>query len=64
MDHSKDGKADILVMTDAFSNFTLAVVAPNMQAKTVAKDLVDRWFYAYGIPSRIHSDGANHLIIK
>ena len=35
---------------------TVAVAAPNEQAKTVAKALVDRWFYTHGIPSRIHSD--------
>ena len=56
MDHSKDGKENVLVMTDVFSNFTVAVVTPNQQAKTVTKALVDRWFYTYGIPSRIHSD--------
>ena len=50
---SKDGKENLLVMTETFSNFTVAVVTPNQQAKTV---LVDRWFYTYYIPSRIHSD--------
>ena len=47
---------NVLVMTDAFSNIIVAVVTPNQQAKTVAKALVDRWFYTYGIPSRIHND--------
>ena len=56
MDHSKDGKENILVMTDTFSNFTVAVVTPNQQVKTVAKALVDKWFYTYVITSRIHSD--------
>ena len=56
IDCSKDGKENILVMTDAFSNFAVAVIPPNQQAKTVAKALVDRWFYTYGMPSRIHSD--------
>ena len=53
---SKDGKENVLVMTDAFSKFSVAVVMPNQKAKTVAKALVDKWFYIYGIPTRIHSD--------
>ena len=56
VDPSKDGKENVLVMTDAFSKFSMAVVMPNQQAKTVAKALVDKWFYVYGIPTRIHSD--------
>ena len=56
VDPSKDGKENVLVMTDAFSKFSVAVVMPNQQAKTVAKALVDKWFYVYGIPTRIHSD--------
>ena len=43
-------------MMDTFSNFTVAVITPNEQAKTVAKALVDKWFYTYGMPSRIHSN--------
>ena len=56
VDPSKDGKENVLAMTDAFSKFSVAVVMPNQQAKTVAKALVDKWFYTYGIPTRIHSD--------
>ena len=56
VDWNKDRKENVLVMTDAFSKFSVAVVMPNQQAKTVAKALVDKWFYTYGIPSRIHSD--------
>ena len=33
------GKENVLVMTDAFSKFSVAVVMPNQQAKTVAKAL-------------------------
>ena len=56
VDPSKDGKENVLVMTDAFSKFSVAVVMPNQQVKTVAKALVDKWCYTYRIPSRIHSD--------
>ena len=59
-------------MTDAFSNFSVAVVKSNQWAKTVAKALVERWFYTYEIPSRICSDhdksfdnkSMNHLCVK
>ena len=56
VDLSKDGKENVLVITNAFLKFSVAVVMPNQQAKTVAKPLVDKWFYTYGIPSRVHSD--------
>ena len=56
VDSSKDGKENVLVMTGAFSKFSVAVVMPNQQVRTVAKALIDKWFYTYGIPSRIHSD--------
>ena len=49
-------KENVLVMTDAFSKFSVAVVMSKQQAKTVAKALGDKWFYIYGIPSRIHND--------
>ena len=53
---SKDGKENVLVMTNAFLKFNVAVVMPNQQVKTVAKALVNKWFYVYGIPTRIHSN--------
>ena len=56
VDPSKDGKENVLVMTDAFSKFSVAVEMPNQQVKTVAKALVDKWFYVYGLPTGIHSD--------
>ena len=56
IDPSKTGKENVLVITDAFTKFSLAVCTPNQTAKTVAKILVEKWFHVYGIPSRIHSD--------
>ena len=53
---SKTGKENVLVITNAFTKFSLAVCTPNQTAKTVAKILVEKWFHIYGVPSRIHSD--------
>ena len=48
VDSSQDGKENVLVLTDAFSK---AFVTANQKAPTVAKVLVDKWFYVYGIPT-------------
>ena len=37
VDLSKDGKENVLVMADAFSKFSVAVVMPNQQVKTVGQ---------------------------
>ena len=56
VDPSRDGKENILVLTDAFTKFSQAFITTNQKALTVAKVLVEKWFYVYGIPARIHSD--------
>ena len=56
IDPSKTGKENVLVITNAFTKFSLAVCTPNQTAKTVAKILVKKWFHIYGVPTRIHSD--------
>ena len=56
MDPSRDGKENVLVLTDAFSKFSQAFVTQNQKALTMVKIIVDKWFYIYGIPSKIHSD--------
>ena len=56
MDPSRDSKENVLVLTDAFSKFSQAFVTPNQKAPTITKIIMDKWFYVYGIPLRIHSD--------
>ena len=56
IDPSKTAKENVLVITDVFTKFSLAVCTPNQTAKTVAKVLVEKWFHIYRVPSRIHSD--------
>ena len=56
VDPSRDGKENILVLTDAFTKFSQAFITNNQKALTIAKILVEKWFYVYGIPAQIHSD--------
>ena len=56
VDPLKSSKENISVLTDAFTKFSQAFVTPNQKVLTVAKILVDKWFYVYGIPTQIHSD--------
>ena len=56
VDPSRSIKENILVLTDAFAKFSQAFITPNQKALVIAKILVDKWFYIYGIPTQIHSD--------
>ena len=42
LDPSKNGKENVLVMTDSFSKICVAVVTPNQKVKMVAKALIDK----------------------
>ena len=56
LEKSSDGFENVLVLTDVFTKFTLAIPTKNQKASTVAKQLVYNWFYKFGIPNRLHSD--------
>jgi transposase InsO family protein len=56
LEKSSSGYENVLVLTDAFSKFTVAIPTKNQKAITVAKLLVKEWFHKYGVPKRIHSD--------
>ncbi|XP_060780518.1 uncharacterized protein LOC132888512 [Neoarius graeffei] len=51
-----NGVENVLVMTDVFSKYTQAVPTRDQRAQTVAQVLLHKWFYRFGVPSRIHSD--------
>ncbi|XP_058492814.1 uncharacterized protein LOC131464383 [Solea solea] len=47
---------DILVITDHFTKYAVAIPTPNQKAQTVARCLWDNFMVHYGIPERLHSD--------
>lgn len=47
---------DILVLTDNFTKFAVALPTPNQKTMTVAKCLWDNFIVYYGILKRIHTD--------
>ncbi len=50
------GTKNILVITDHFTKYAVAVPTPDQRAKTVAKALWNHFFIHYGFPERLHSD--------
>ena len=56
LEPSKGGFQHILVMTDLFTRYAVAIPVRNLSASATAKALVDNFVVHYGIPQRIHSD--------
>lgn len=56
LEPTQQGLENVLVMTDVFSKYTLAVPTRDQRAATVAQVLVTEWFSRFGVPARIHSD--------
>uniref|UniRef100_A0A3B5PZG8 Gypsy retrotransposon integrase-like protein 1 n=1 Tax=Xiphophorus maculatus TaxID=8083 RepID=A0A3B5PZG8_XIPMA len=56
LEPTPSGLENVLVMTDVFSKYTLAVPTRDQRASTVAQVLVTEWFAKFGVPARIHSD--------
>ena len=56
IDPSRDGKENILVLTDAFTKLKQAFITNNQKALTITKILVNKWFYIYWMLVHIHNN--------
>ena len=56
LETAKGGYSNILVITDHFSKYSLAIPTRNQTAKTTADVLYNDFILHYGIPTRLHSD--------
>ena len=53
---SPAGNSYILVVADYFTRYVEAYPIPNQEATTVARQLVDQFFFRFSPPERLHSD--------
>ena len=55
-------KKYILVITDAFSNYTELVAIPDKSASTVAQSFLECWIFRHGVPRSIVSDRGKEFL--
>ena len=53
---TSDGRENVLVLTDVFTKFRVAMPTRGQRASTIVKNLVCDWFLVYGVLKRLHSD--------
>ena len=56
LERAADGRELVLVLTDVFTKWTIAVPVPDQTAKTVVKVLIEEWISRYGAPHQLHAD--------
>lgn len=55
LEPDRSNTKDVLVLTDHYTKFAVAIPTPNQKAKTVAKCLFENFIVCYGIPERLHT---------
>jgi transposase InsO family protein len=53
---TKAGMKKVLVITDCFTRFVVAVALPDETAPTLVRTLLERWFLVFGPPERFLTD--------
>lgn len=56
LEPDRSNTKDILVLTDHFTKYAMAIPIANQKAKMVAKCLWEYFIVHYGIPERLHTD--------
>lgn len=56
LEPDRSNTKDVLVITDHFTKYAVAIPTPNQCARTVAKCLWDNFIVHYGFPERLFSD--------
>ena len=56
MDRAEDGTETVLVITDIFSKWAMAIGVRDQTALTVCRALIENWFPIFGAPYKLHSD--------
>lgn len=61
LEKSKGNIEDILVITDHFTKYAIAIPTRNQKALTTATALYEKFICYYGFPERIHSDQGRNI---
>ena len=59
---SEQGNKYIMVMTDAFSKYTVLAAIPDKKAETVAQTLFEKWIAIFSCPKILVSDNGREMV--